>query len=52
MNRTYKKFIKSLNIITELLAILLIFNILKLNNASKNNKIQLKIQKKKTNMVK
>ena len=44
MIRTYKKSNKSLTIITELIAILLIFNKLKFNFAFKNYKIQLKRQ--------
>jgi len=44
--RTYKKSNKPLNIITELIAILLIFNKLKLNFAFKNYEIKLKSPKK------
>ena len=45
--RTYKQSIKSLTIITEHIAIQLIFNKLKFNFAFKNYAIQLKKNKKK-----
>ena len=44
MVRTYEKSIKPQTIIAELHAILLIFNILKLINASNNDEMQLKIR--------
>ena len=46
MIRTFKQSNKPLTIITELIAILLIFNKLKFNIAFKNLKIQLKKQQK------
>ena len=48
MNRTYKLSNETLTIITELNAILLIFNILKFNFAFKNYMILLKREKIKT----
>ena len=50
MIRTYKQSNKPLTIITEHIAIQLIFNKLKFNFAFKNYKIQLKRKQKKTNI--